>query len=44
VTSETEDIRNYFPLSSLMTSSREPQQSYNRLLTAIKLSKKFILQ
>jgi len=41
VTSETEDILNYFLFSSLMTSSRGPQQPNNRLLNSIKLSRQF---
>jgi len=41
VTLETEDILISVPFSRLMTSSREPQQSHNRLLTSIKLSRQF---
>jgi len=41
VISETEEFEILFLLSSLMTSSREPQQPYNRLLTSIKLSRQF---
>jgi len=41
VTSETEDFEIIFYLSSLMTSSLENQQPRNRLLTSIKLSRKF---